>query len=90
MLENFGPYTPGFKLVDYNNTEKLEDEFKSNPNIVAYMVEPIQGEAGIIIPNHGYLSEVKKLCKKYNTFIADEIQTGLGRTVNYWHVIMIL
>ncbi len=79
--ENFGPYTPGFKMVEYNNIDALKNEFESNPNIVAYMVEPIQGEAGIIIPDEGYLKKVRKLCDEYNVLlIADEIQTGLGRT----------
>lgn len=79
--ENFGPYTPGFKMVEYNNIDALKNEFETNPNIVAYMVEPIQGEAGIIIPDEGYLKKVRKLCDDYNVLlIADEIQTGLGRT----------
>ena len=77
----FGPFTDGFDIVPYNNIEKLEDKFLKNPNIVAYMLEPIQGEAGIIIPYNGYLRDVKYLCEKYNILmIADEVQTGLGRT----------
>ena len=79
--DDYGPYTPGFKMVEYNNIDALKNEFESNPNIVAYMVEPIQGEAGIIIPDEGYLKKVRKLCDEYNVLlIADEIQTGLGRT----------
>ena len=79
--QNFGPYARGFKLVEYNNIEALEYLFSTNNNIVAYMVEPIQGEAGIIIPDNNYLMSVKKLCEKYNVLlIADEVQTGLGRT----------
>lgn len=79
--KHFGPYTPGFDMVPYNNVEALEDKFKSNPNIVAYMLEPIQGEAGIIIPDRHYLSRVQTLCQKYKVLlIADEVQTGLGRT----------
>ena len=79
--QNFGPYARGFKLVEYNNLEALEDMFINDKNIVAYMVEPIQGEAGIIIPDNNYLLSVKNLCKKYNVLlIADEVQTGLGRT----------
>lgn len=77
----FGPFTDGFDIVPYNNIEKLEDKFLKNPNIVAYMLEPIQGEAGIIIPYNGYIRDVKYLCEKYNILmIADEVQTGLGRT----------
>lgn len=79
--QNFGPYTQGFKTIPYNDIITLEDNLKSNKNIVAFMVEPIQGEAGIIIPDENYLYNVSKLCKKYNVLlIADEIQTGLGRT----------
>ena len=73
---------PGFSSVDYNDLEALEDEFKQDAeNIAAFMVEPIQGEAGVVVPTDGYMSEVKKLCEKYNVLlIADEVQTGLGRT----------
>ena len=78
---NFGPFTPGFKFVEYNNINKLEDLFIKNKNIVAYMMEPIQGEAGIIIPDKNYLFQVKKLCQDYNILlICDEVQTGIGRT----------
>ena len=71
----------GFELIDYNNIVQLEDTFKKNPNIVSFMLEPIQGEAGIIIPDDKYLVKVRKLCTKYNVLmIADEVQTGLGRT----------
>lgn len=77
---NFGPYTPGLDLVPYNNLEALEAAFQ-NKNVVAYMVEPIQGEAGVVMPDKGYLLGVRELCSKYNVlFIADEIQTGLCRT----------
>lgn len=78
----FGPYMPGFSSVRYNNLEELEAEFKKDAaNIAAFMVEPIQGEAGVVVPNDGYMSDVKKLCEKYNVLlIADEVQTGLGRT----------
>lgn len=79
--ENFGPYTPGFKLIPYNDTQTLESVLKDNPNIVAFMIEPIQGEAGIIVPHENYLKNVSNICKKYNVlFIADEIQSGLGRS----------
>ena len=78
---NFGPYTPGFSLIEYNDLEALEEALKANSNIAAFMVEPIQGEAGIIIPQKGYLKGVRELCSKYQVlFIADEIQSGLGRT----------
>jgi ornithine--oxo-acid transaminase len=73
---------PGFSSVKYNNLEALEAEFKKDAdNIAAFMVEPIQGEAGVVVPLDGYMSEVKRLCEKYNILlIADEVQTGLGRT----------
>ncbi len=77
---NFGPLLRGFETVPYNNLDVLELKLK-NPNCVAFMLEPIQGEAGVVVPSDGYLSNVKYLCNKYNVlFIADEIQTGLGRT----------
>jgi ornithine--oxo-acid transaminase len=76
----FGPYMPGFDLVDYNNLEQLEQACK-NPNVVAFMVEPIQGEAGVVIPEAGYLKRAKEICAAHKVlFIADEVQTGLGRT----------
>ena len=76
----FGPYMPGFIIVPFNNLEALETAFQ-NSNTAAFMVEPIQGEAGIIIPDHGFLQGVRELCNKYNVlFLADEVQTGLGRT----------
>ncbi len=78
---NFGPYTNGLDLVEYNNINKLEDKLSSNPNIVSLMLEPIQGEAGIILPHKGYLTQVSNLCQKYNVLlIFDEVQTGIGRT----------
>ena len=77
---NFGPFVPGFLQIPYNNTEYLEKALQ-NKSIAAFMVEPIQGEAGVIVPDEGYLSTAYALCKKYNVlFIADEIQTGLCRT----------
>ncbi|MCK6610913.1 MAG: ornithine--oxo-acid transaminase [Bacteroidia bacterium] len=77
----FGPYMPGFKLIPYNNLEALEAEFKANPHIAAFMFEPIQGEAGVVVPHEGYLKGVRELCSKYNVLmIADEVQTGLCRT----------
>ena len=79
--KNFGPYTRGLDLIEYNNIEKLETMLSNNPNIVSLMLEPIQGEAGIIIPDDNYLRKVRDLCDKYNILlIFDEVQTGLGRT----------
>ena len=79
--KNFGPYTNGFEMIEYNDLNKLENKLKNNPNIVSFMLEPIQGEAGIIIPHQNYLKKVSKLCKKYNVLlIADEVQSGLGRS----------
>lgn len=78
--EGFGPFMPGFHIIPYNDVEKLEEKLK-DPNICAFMVEPIQGEAGARVPDDGYLKEVRRLCTKYNVlWIADEVQTGLGRT----------
>ena len=78
--KGFGPYMPGYDLIPYNDLEALENELK-DPNVCAFMVEPIQGEAGVIVPNDGYLKGVRNLCDKYNVlFIADEVQTGIGRT----------
>jgi len=77
---NFGPFMPGFKLIPYNDLDSLERELQYK-NTAAFMVEPIQGEAGVVIPDDGYLEGIRKLCNKYNVlFIADEVQTGLGRT----------
>mgnify|MGYP001159973642 CR=1 FL=1 len=78
--EGFGPYMPGYDLIAYDDLKALENEFK-DPNVAAFMVEPIQGEAGVIVPSDGYLSGVRQLCDKYNVlFIADEVQTGIART----------
>ena len=77
---DFGPFMPGYDIIPYNDLSALEDELK-DPNVAAFMVEPIQGEAGVVIPDDGYLEGIRKLCNKYNVlFIADEVQTGLGRT----------
>uniref|UniRef100_A0A7R9W746 Ornithine aminotransferase n=1 Tax=Pseudictyota dubia TaxID=2749911 RepID=A0A7R9W746_9STRA len=78
----FGPYMPGFSSVRYNNVAELEAEFeRDGANIAAFMVEPIQGEAGVVVPDAGYMTEVKELCEKHKVLlIADEVQTGLGRT----------
>jgi ornithine--oxo-acid transaminase len=78
--EKFGPFMPGFDLVEYNDLADLERALQ-NPNVAAFMVEPIQGEAGVVVPDDGYLSGVRRLCDEYNVLmIADEIQTGLCRT----------
>jgi ornithine--oxo-acid transaminase len=78
--KGFGPYMPGFGLVPYNDLAALETVLQ-DPTVAAFMVEPIQGEAGVVIPTDGYLKGVRALCDKYNVlFIADEIQTGLART----------
>ena len=80
-FKGFGPYMPGFNLIEYNNLIVLEETFKNNSNICAFMFEPIQGEAGVVLPNEGYLKQVRALCTKYNVLmIADEVQTGLCRT----------
>jgi ornithine--oxo-acid transaminase len=77
---NFGPFVPGFSRIPYNDLKALEEKLQ-NPNVAAFMVEPIQGEAGVVIPSPGYLKKAADLCKKHRVlFIADEIQTGLGRT----------
>ncbi|XP_075950041.1 ornithine aminotransferase, mitochondrial isoform X2 [Anarhichas minor] len=78
--EGFGPYMPGFEIVPYNNIPSLEKALQ-DPNVAAFMVEPIQGEAGVVVPDQGYLTKVRELCTKYNVlWIADEVQTGLART----------
>ena len=78
--KGFGPYMPGYDLIPYNNLDALETELK-DPNVCAFMVEPIQGEAGVVVPDEGYLAGVRSLCTKYNVlFIADEVQTGIART----------
>lgn len=79
---NFGPYTKGFYKVAYDNLQELEALLeKDGKNIAAFLVEPIQGEAGVFVPQEGYLKQAKELCQKHNVlFIADEIQTGIART----------
>lgn len=80
--KNYGPYTDGFIRVEYNNIDALKEALeKDSKNIAAFLVEPIQGEAGVYVPDAGYLAEAKALCEKYNVlFIADEVQTGIART----------
>jgi ornithine--oxo-acid transaminase len=78
--KGFGPFMPGFELIPYNNIDALAIALQDK-NVAAFMVEPIQGEAGVVVPDEGYLAAVSKLCKENNVlFIADEIQTGLART----------
>lgn len=79
--ENYGPYTEGFVKIEYDNLTALENALKSNPHVAGFLVEPIQGEAGVYVPSEGYLKGAKALCEKYNVlFIADEVQTGIART----------
>jgi ornithine--oxo-acid transaminase len=79
--KNFGPYTAGFIKIPYNDTKALEDVLNSTKNVAGFLVEPIQGEAGVYTPDTDYLMKVKELCNQYNVlFIADEIQTGIART----------
>lgn len=79
--DDYGPFLPGFLIIPYDDLEALENTFKSDPDIAGFMVEPIQGEAGVVVPKVGYLKGVRDLCTKYNVlFIADEVQTGIGRT----------
>jgi ornithine--oxo-acid transaminase len=79
--KNFGPFTEGFIKIEYDNLEALEKALESSKNIAGFLVEPIQGEAGVYVPSEGYLSKAKALCEKYNVlFIADEVQTGIART----------
>ena len=76
----FGPYTPGFIVIPYNNLEALEVALK-DPNVAGFLVEPIQGEAGVVVPDEGYLTKAFNMCKDKNVlFIADEVQTGIART----------
>jgi ornithine--oxo-acid transaminase len=79
--KNFGPYTDGFIKIEYDNIAALEEALLNNPNVAGFLVEPIQGEAGVYVPSEGYLARAKALCEKHNVlFIADEVQTGIART----------
>jgi ornithine--oxo-acid transaminase len=79
--ENFGPYTDGFIKIEYDNLKELENALENNENVAGFLVEPIQGEAGVYVPSEGYLKAAKALCEEYNVlFIADEVQTGIART----------
>ncbi|EDV22843.1 uncharacterized protein TRIADDRAFT_28327 [Trichoplax adhaerens] len=76
----FGPFMPNFEIIPYNDLQAV-DKALSDPNVAGFMIEPIQGEAGVVVPDEGYISSVRQLCNKHNVlFIADEVQTGLGRT----------
>ena len=77
---DYGPYTPGFVTIPYNDIEALEKELQ-DPNVAGFLMEPIQGEAGVNVPDEGYLTKAYDLCKKHNVlFMADEVQTGIART----------
>lgn len=79
--KHFGPYTKGFIKIEYDNLQALEKALQSSKNIAGFLVEPIQGEAGVYVPSEGYLAKAKALCEKHNVlFIADEVQTGIART----------
>ncbi|WP_439881066.1 ornithine--oxo-acid transaminase [Pontibacter sp. MBLB2868] len=79
--KGFGPYMPGYKVIPYNDIHALEEALKENPNVCGFLVEPIQGEAGVVVPDDGYLAKAHALCKEYDVLLmADEIQTGIGRT----------
>ncbi|EAQ41220.1 ornithine--oxo-acid transaminase [Polaribacter sp. MED152] len=79
--KNFGPYTKGFLKIEYDNLQELQEALESSNNIAAFLVEPIQGEAGVYVPSEGYLAAAKKMCEDHNVlFIADEVQTGIART----------
>lgn len=79
--KNFGPFTDGFIKIEYDNLEALEKALAASKNIAGFLVEPIQGEAGVYVPSEGYLAKAKALCEKHNVlFIADEVQTGIART----------
>lgn len=79
--KNFGPYTPGFIKIPYNDVTALKEILQSEDNIAGFLVEPVQGEAGVYVPDEGYLSRTKKICEEHGVlFIADEVQTGIART----------
>jgi ornithine--oxo-acid transaminase len=79
--KGFGPYLPGIQIIPYNDADALAKALAANPNIAGFIVEPIQGEAGVMVPDEGYLKKASELCKKHNAlFIADEVQTGIART----------
>jgi len=79
--KNFGPYTDGFIKIEYDNLTALQEALENNKNVAGFLVEPIQGEAGVYVPSEGYLAAAKALCEKHGVlFIADEVQTGIART----------
>lgn len=79
--KNFGPFTEGFISIPYNSPQALKEVLEKEPNVIGFLVEPIQGEAGVYVPNDGFLSETKRICEEHQIlFIADEVQTGIGRT----------
>ena len=79
--DDYGPFLPGVIIIPYDDLDALENSLKNDPDIAGFMVEPIQGEAGVVVPKEGYLKGVRELCTRYNVlFIADEVQTGIGRT----------
>ena len=79
--DNFGPFTRGFIKIPYDQPDALDEVLKNNPNVAAFLVEPIQGEAGVFVPSDDYLSRCKAICDAHNVFLlADEVQTGIGRT----------
>jgi len=87
---NFGPFTPGFPLVPYDDVDAIETYFKSDPNCVGIMLEPIQGEGGVIIPQEGYLKKVKALCEKYNVLLAMRYKLDSEEPVSSWDICGIL
>ena len=79
--KNFGPFTQGFLKIEYDNLQALKDALENTENVAGFLVEPIQGEAGVYVPSEGYLKAAKELCEKHGVlFIADEVQTGIART----------
>lgn len=79
--DNFGPFTRGFIKIPYDQPDALDEVLKNNPNVAAFLVEPIQGEAGVFVPSDDYLSRCKAICDAHNVLLlADEVQTGIGRT----------
>ncbi|MDR0506265.1 MAG: ornithine--oxo-acid transaminase [Dysgonamonadaceae bacterium] len=79
--DNYGPFTPGFIVIPYNDADALEQVLANNPNVAGFLVEPIQGEAGVFVPDDGYLKKCYEICRRHNVlFIADEVQTGIART----------
>lgn len=80
-FKGYGPFTPGFIKIPYNDLDALKSAFENNDNVIGFMVEPIQGEAGVVVPDENYLSNSQKICTENNAlFIADEVQTGIART----------